>query len=190
MDEIKENSDEQSDNKKLPMIKNGAIIIGVIAVFIMLSSVLESGPLKEGTAAPDFKLPVANSKNSNSKDVIRLSDYKGKVVVLDFWSTTCPPCLAEIQVLKRLKEKMSSKDVEFIGLAVGGESFEQIEKFAKNRMINYPTGPDLRGVAATSYKVSSLPTLFIVDKNGVISDSETGYQPETILVEKINRVLK
>ncbi|MBN2802054.1 MAG: TlpA family protein disulfide reductase [Deltaproteobacteria bacterium] len=190
MNDTKENSEEQTDNKKSAMIKNGAIIIGVIAIFIMLSSVLEAGPLKEGTVAPDFKLPVANVKISNSNEVIRLSDYKGKVVVLDFWSTTCPPCIAEINVLKRLKEKMGSKDVEFIGLAVGGESFARIEKFAKNRMMNYPTGPDLRGVAATSYKVSSLPTLFIIDKNGVIRDSDVGYQPETVLVEKINRVLK
>ena len=182
---MQNNKDEK---KKIDMIKNIAIVIGVIGVFVILSSVLQAGPVSKGKA-PDFKIPVANSAASNTSEILKLSDLKGKIVILDFWSTTCPPCLAQINVLKRIKRDYKAKKIEIVGLAVGGESLERIKIFAAQRQINYPTGPDSRGVAATTYKVSSLPTLFIINKKGNIVDSHIGYQPESTLVKKIKKYL-
>ena len=181
------NAKENSAGKNTAMLKNAAIGIGAIAIFIMLSSLLEAGPVKNGTPAPVFKIPVVNSRDN--ADIFNLKDQKGKVVILDFWSTTCPPCLAQIGVLKKLKQDYANKDLEIVGLAVGGESLLRVKQFAAQRQINYPVGPDSRGVAATAYKVSSLPTLFIVDKTGKIVDSHVGYQTEASLVSVLKKIL-
>ncbi|NTW89222.1 MAG: TlpA family protein disulfide reductase, partial [Desulfobulbaceae bacterium] len=81
--------------------------------------------------APDFKLQTIDGKP------LRLSDYKNKAVILNFWATWCPPCRAEIPDMIELQKKYSGKKFSFIGVVVS-DDLDKVQRFVKDKGINYP----------------------------------------------------
>ena len=120
-------------------------------------------PYTARTMAPDFVLEDAEGK------VHRLSDYRGKVVALNFWATWCPPCWREMPSMQRLKNQMD--DSEFVILAVNvGEDEETVFgfTFALDDPIDFTLLLDLDGKVTDQWPVVGLPTSFVIDKSGRI----------------------
>lgn len=119
--------------------------------------------------APDFTLQDTNGK------AVSLSDYKGKVVFLDFWASWCPPCRASIPAIKELHKNMSENpDVEVIGIN-SGENEKTVVDFMRKMGMDYPNLYGTNAVAK-SYKVSGIPAFFIIDKEGNIAKKYAGYR--------------
>ena len=115
------------------------------------------------------------SRTSNLPVKMRLSDLKGKVVLINFWATWCAPCRIEIPILKSLYAEL--KDHPFEILAVASEPPERVLKFLKENPVNYPVLLDLEGTVASQYKISVYPTLVFVDRAGRIEEVSHGFNP-------------
>jgi cytochrome c biogenesis protein CcmG/thiol:disulfide interchange protein DsbE len=124
-------------------------------------------------AAPDFTLKDLAGRN------ISLSDYKGKVVLLEFWATWCPPCKASVPALIELKKKYEQKGFIVIGVSIDSDSdsSEKVRQFSASYNINYPV---LLADETTSkiYNVMSIPTGFLIGKDGKIADIYRGYSED------------
>jgi cytochrome c-type biogenesis protein len=107
---------------------------------------------------------------------VKLSDYAGKTVFLDFWATWCPPCRQSIPVVKQL-HKISSdlKSVVILGINTG-ENESTVKQFVKDNGIKYTVLYANREVLK-NYKINAIPSFFIIDKNGNIVKKDVGFTP-------------
>ncbi len=129
--------------------------------------------------APDFSLITLDGEE------IRLSDMRGKVVMVDFWFSWCPPCRAEAPELVEAYKKYQGPDVEFVGVAIW-DVIGQVESFVKRYGVTYINGLDEKGKIAIDYGVTGIPEKYFVDKNGNIAKKFVG----PITVEKLEGVLE
>jgi cytochrome c biogenesis protein CcmG/thiol:disulfide interchange protein DsbE len=133
--------------------------------------------------APDFSLKSTEGKT------IKLSDYKGKIVIIDFWTTWCPPCKRGIPDLIDLQNKYKSKLV-IIGISVDYEqTIAQVKPFVKNFGINYPVVYADYNVLMSYGGVASYPTTFIVNQDGYVVKGYVGLYPKYIYEEEIKELL-
>lgn len=117
--------------------------------------------VERGSGLPghDFELTLLDGES------LRLSDLRGKVVVLNFWASWCPPCRAEMPDFQEIWEEMKEDDVVFLGVAVG-DSESPARAFAETTGVTYPLGLDETGRISRDYQVTSLPTTFLIDREG------------------------
>lgn len=118
--------------------------------------------------APPWKL-----KNLEGKPV-RLSDFKGKVVLLNFWATWCPPCREEIPELVSLQKQYAPQGLVVLGIAMDEGDPAAIARFAKRKEINYPIVIGTPETAEAYGGVQILPTTFVIDRSGKIVDGLEG----------------
>lgn len=134
--------------------------------------------------APDFQLKSVDGKT------IKLSDYKGKIVIVDFWATWCPPCRRGIPDLVSIQKEFKGK-VVIIGISLDGEqTIKDVPGFIKNYEINYPIVYGNEKVVADYGNIQSIPTAFVIDKKGNIVDTHVGLVPKENYVNKIKELLK
>lgn len=110
---------------------------------------------------------------------VKLSGFKGKVVVLRFWATGCKSCVAAMPELDRFRNKYSENDLAVLGINVGG-SKELVEAFAKGLKITYPILLDPANIAAKKYAVKTVPTTFFIDRNGIAKQAVSGEMPQDV----------
>lgn len=133
--------------------------------------------------APDFEL--ADLKGNT----VRLSDYKGKMIILDFWATWCPPCRAEIPMFVKLYNEFKSKGLMIIGASVDRDGPDVVREFAKNFKMNYPVVmADMKTVSAYG-GIEAIPTTFIINPKGEIVNRFVGYRDEATFRGEIQRWL-
>jgi peroxiredoxin len=118
--------------------------------------------------APDFELRDMNG------NVFRLSDQRGEVVVLNFWATWCPPCRAEIPGFVRLQREFAGDGVRFVGISLDEEGFTVVRPFASKHGLNYAQVVDRGEVAHRYGGISSVPTTFLIDREGRIRYVHSG----------------
>jgi thiol-disulfide isomerase/thioredoxin len=139
------------------------IIFFIVCIF--LSAVVNSAYSEK---APNFQLLDLNG------NPVKLSDFKGKVVFIDFWATWCPPCRESIPAIKELHRiKSQNPNIVMLGINVG-EKKSTVEKFVKKNGINYAVLLS-NDKTTDAYKVNAIPMFFIVDKKGEISARYAGY---------------
>ena len=105
--------------------------------------------------------------NNLTDEVVNLDQYKGKVVLLNFWASWCKPCVEEIPSLARLKNKLNQQDFQILTINVG-ESKQQIKNFMTKVTFDLPILLDDSGIAVRNWGVYAYPSNFLLDKNGVI----------------------
>lgn len=164
------------------MIKNS-----IMSIFIIISFILSINTLSANTSdkkkAPDFALKTLEGKT------VKLSDYKGKIIIIDFWATWCPPCRKGIPDLIEL-QKAYSKDLVIVGISLDQErTLKDLKPFIENYGINYPVVLGNEKVVKDYGGVNAIPTSFVVDQKGFIIDSHVGLVPKSVYEDKIKMLL-
>ena len=119
---------------------------------------------------------------------VRLKDFKGKVVLLEFWATWCPPCRLSAPELQALHERMEGEDFAIIAIAVE-DKLQRVRKFIEEKGITYTVVIDDKGVD-DAYGVHSIPTTLLLDKEGNVALTQKGYAPGSFeMLEKDIREL-
>lgn len=155
----------------------------VIILFIINNSTDDT---KQGPYPPNY--------SENQGEVLKLSDLKGKVVLVDFWATWCAPCRKGIPDLVALKNEFKDKGVEIVGVSVdaltrGGATAADVIPFMESYKINYPIVRGDQLVINAFGGVHSIPTSFLIDKEGrVVAKYEQLVSKETY-VENLNKIL-
>jgi len=166
-----------SDRRSFNII---ALVLGiaVLAGFTVLPRLAPSPSAMVGKPAPEFALPVIH--NGEPGDRIKLSNLNGQAVVLAFWASWCGPCRAEAPSLDRLSRRLRDKGVTVIGVNTN-DNPDSAVAFASQANLSYPIVSDEDGTVGSSFGVSNLPTLVIVDKNGKIAAVRSGLTDESSL---------
>lgn len=113
-------------------------------------------------AAPDWELAGLDGKT------VKLSDFKGKVVVLNFWATWCPPCRREIPDLIALQKKYG-KDLVVVGVSLDENGLAAVKSFVAKNGINYPVVMGDQKIASAYGGITAIPTTFVIDRAGKIA---------------------
>jgi cytochrome c biogenesis protein CcmG/thiol:disulfide interchange protein DsbE len=129
----------------------------------------ESEGIQIDEVAPDFSL------QNSSGETVRLSDLRGKPVVINFWATWCGPCVREMPALQRYQDKYP----DFILLGIDeGEKADVVKKFTDKMKLTYRILIDEKGTVANLYKVMIMPTTYFVNRDGIIHARHFGYMGE------------
>jgi cytochrome c biogenesis protein CcmG/thiol:disulfide interchange protein DsbE len=118
---------------------------------------------------------------------VSLSDYSGKVVILDFFADWCPPCRQEIPDFIDLEKQYGPEGFSMIGIALVDRSAARA--FAEKVGINYPVLIDDGNVSAAYGPIRSIPTTFVIDKGGKIAKVYIGYRPKDVFEKDIKELL-
>jgi peroxiredoxin len=162
--------------------------LSLVALTLFLSAALAvpagAKPVKP-TPAPNWTLKDVDGKP------VPWSEFKGKVVIVDFWATWCPPCRTEIPGYVALQKKYAAEGVAFIGISVDGDdSIPAVKAFVKQFNINYlilmanDTVQDAFGIN------QGYPTTFIIDRDGVIRNKKVGREPTPDFEKEVLAVLR
>lgn len=167
-------------------------------VFIFMVSLLVLGSLarvnaqeketlvKVGDDVPEFVVEMFDGQKINIKDL------KGKIVLINFWATWCPPCQEELKrVQKEIIDRFKGKDFVFLAIS-REESKEQVKKFRERNGYTFPMGLDPERKIYSKFATATIPRNFIIDKKGKIVEIEVGYTKESFakMIEKLERLLK
>ena len=133
--------------------------------------------------APSFTLQDLNGNQ------ISLSDFKDKVVVLDFWATWCPPCVKEIPHFIALYEQYKDQGFAMVGISVDREGVSVVKSFAGKHRINYPILMTDGQVDKAYGGITGIPTTFVIDRAGNIRQKYVGYQDKAVFEADIKALL-
>jgi len=117
--------------------------------------------LSEGIDPIDFNLPLLDGTK------ISLSQYKGKVVFLNFWATWCGPCRSEMPSMEAVYQSLKDKGLEILAVNLG-DSKNEVSTFMNQNKLNFPAVLDEKNTTGSSYNVRAIPTTYIIDKRGLI----------------------
>jgi len=144
------------------------IIIAVIAAFVFTGQQKKFEPMVAGAEALEFTLPDLEGEPVN------LSDFRGKVVFLNFWATWCKPCEDEMPSMQALYEDLSGQPFEIVAVSVDGEPPQVVRDFVTEYGITFTVLHDQTGRLKESYKTTGVPETFIIDQNGVVAEKVWG----------------
>ena len=142
--------------------------------------------VKDGHTAPDFEVQMFDGST------IKLADLKGKVVLLNFWATWCPPCRAELaRVQKDIIERFQGEPFVFIPVS-RGEKRETVAAFRETMGYTFPMGLDTESTIYKKYAQTYIPRNFLIDKEGKVVKASVGYDEAEFaeLIKLIEETIK
>lgn len=151
--------------------------------FLTQSEMIEqtSEGLKEGDIPPDFQLETLEGTS------VKLSDYKGKKVILNFWASWCPPCKAEMPHMENYyKTKAGPDNVEILAVNLtsaerGGNARKKVENFIEEYGLTFPVPLDESGQVGETFQTFTIPTTYMIDTNGLIHTKIIGPMDEEVI---------
>lgn len=140
-------------------------------LFICLLTALSNSSCIAATTpekAYDFRLKDLSGK------MVRLSDHKNKVVVVNFWATWCPPCRSEMPSIQAFYNKFKNQGVALLAINLDGKNAGFVKSFMDKNKYSFPVLLDDNGKTANSYGVRGIPATFVIDRTGRIVDRHIG----------------
>ncbi len=157
----------------------------LIAMTALISMTFNANAAEVGQPAPQFNLPSLLQNQP-----VSLNQFSGKVVYVDFWASWCAPCRTSFPLLNKLQQKLKDQGFEVVAINLD-EDPANAEKFLKDFSVTFTILRDRNGEWADKYVVESMPTSFIVDRQGVIQNIHHGFTSDDIneLEQKIVQLL-
>jgi cytochrome c biogenesis protein CcmG/thiol:disulfide interchange protein DsbE len=140
-------------------------------------------PVEKRKQAPDFTLKDADGKP------VKLSDYKGKVILLNFWATWCGPCKIEIPWFMDFETRFKDRGFAVLGVSTDEEGWEVVRPYIERQKVNYRMVIATEEVAQLYGGVESLPTSFILDREGRIASAHVGLVSKKEYQDDIEQLL-
>ncbi len=152
-------------NKKWFLTLKQIVLMATVSMFLLASAHAES------EMAPNFTLKSRSGKN------IKLSEFRGQVVLVNFWASWCGPCREEMPILEKLYKKYKSLGFVILGVNVDDKP-AQAESLLKLIDVSFPVLFDADKKISEKYKVTAMPSSFFIDRDGKIRSEHKGYLPE------------
>ena len=146
-----------------------------------VNTIPEQTTNKATMTSNDAKAPDFEAVNLMTGEKFRLSDYKGKVIILDFWATWCPPCKAEIPFFIELVNQYGNQGLVIIGAALDDPA--RVKDFYEKNKMNYPVFMASQQLVFNYGGIQGIPTTFIIDKDGYIKNTFVGYRTRQVFEE-------
>ncbi len=149
-------------------IKRVFPLFGFLMLLGFVSNVLAAKEINE--EAPDFTLKSLSGKN------LKLSEYAGNVVLLNFWASWCAPCRLEMPLLNELHNKYQKLGFVVLGVNVE-EQTDKARSYISERPVDFPVVFDSSNIVSKQYQVIAMPTTVLIDRNGNMRYLHQGYKP-------------
>ena len=170
-----------------------ALVLVMTAAWLFMAGGLEAvrgmfGPSRPtssadvGQPAPEFRLPLAGGEE------VALADYRGKVLLLNFWATWCTPCRAEMPAIEQVYRAHRERGFEVLAVDVQ-ENEADVLKFLGEVGVSFPSAIDASGDVVRRYRANALPTTMLIDREGIIREVRVGPYTEQMLEDRLAKLL-
>jgi peroxiredoxin len=147
------------------------LISGLVALLLFVAPHPADAILQKGQAAPPINVTTLSGQQ------VTLANYRGHVLIMDFFATWCIPCKESISHLVNLNRKFGRQGLQVLGMSIDEGADKEVKVFAAENRITYPVavaGDDLQ----TSYGLRSVPTVYVINKKGVVAEKFQGFNNE------------
>ena len=166
----------------LPVILASLVIVSGLVVAGCSMGFTIAQDTRAGKHAPDFQLENLEG------EVVSLSDLRGKPVLINFWASRCASCRVEMPFIQQVYEDWSERGLEVLGINTG-ESHTVATAFMQSNNYTFPVLLNTRGDIARKYNALTLPTTFLIDKNGIIQYVKTGpFQSRAEIEDNLDKI--
>jgi peroxiredoxin len=143
--------------------------VRILAIGLLATGVVQAKPPAIGSAAPDFTLHSSLGKN------LKLSEYRGQVVMINFWATWCGPCREELPELERLRARYQRGGFVLLGVSVD-DSPNAARDMARRLGVQFPVLFDAAKQVSARYDIDAMPSTLLIDRSGVVRYLHRGYR--------------
>ncbi len=174
--------------KRNPLALVVVAFVAALMLYFGYHQARRTGPvfashLTQSSLAPDFTLESLDGKT------MKLSDFRGKAVLLNFWATWCGPCKIEMPWFVELQNQYAAEGFQIVGVAMDDASKEDIGKFAKDMGVNYPILIGKESVGDQYGGVPALPESFLIGRDGKIVDKIIGLRGKAEIEDAIKKAI-
>jgi len=174
--------------KRNPLALVVVAVVAAAMLYLGFHMARRSGPgealgIRKSGPAPDFTLESLDGKS------VRLSDLRGKAVLLNFWATWCGPCQIETPWLVEFQNQYGSQGLQVVGVAMDDSGKDDIAKFAKDKGVNYPVLLGKEAVGDAYGGIPALPESFFIGRDGKIVDKIIGLKGRSEIEDSIKMAL-
>jgi peroxiredoxin len=160
------------------------VVVLSLALLSFSLSCSSKKPTTEEATAPEFVLTSLDGQQ------VRLSQYRGKVVILDFWATWCPPCKLELPHFIELYKEFRQDGLEIIGVSLDRIGQQEVSAFVKEWKIPYTVVMGNGAVVKSYGGIRGIPTTFVIGKDGKIYRKYVGYRKKEVFEKDVLKLLK
>ena len=161
----------------------------ILRIAALIALCAAPAPLLHSSTVRPVPAPAWKLKDLDGK-VVTSDQFKGKVVVLDFWATWCPPCRKEIPGYVMLQKKYGAEGLVIVGVSVDTDGPEAVRKFVKEMGINYPIVMWDDEIVGAFAPIQGYPTTFIIDREGRVRNKKLGREPTDDYEKEILAILR
>jgi len=164
---FKAQSAERGGQRAKHPAPSAMLIITALCCTVLISACVKDRSMAIGETAPEISVLDLNDKT------VKLSEFRGKVIVLRFWITGCKACVAEMPLIDEISKRYEERGLAVLALNMG-DSKERVENFARTLKISYPMLLDPARMAVGKYNVRAAPTTVIIDRRGIVKKRVVG----------------
>jgi len=159
-----------------PRLRHPRALLACIPLLLLVSSAAfgGDGKVSEGQPAPTFSLPALDGGKP-----ISLESHRGEVVYLDFWASWCPPCVTSLPLLDELRTEFGDRGFRVVAVNVDRDA-DKARAFLAKRPVGYRSASDPDGALPERFGLSTMPTSYLIDRDGVVRHVHPGFRKSDI----------